>query len=294
MTTGEKIKSLRKKKMMTQSALVGKEITRNMLSRIENGQANPSLDTLIYLSKRLDVPVGYLLASEKEDAEYEKGFLSEQIRLAYEMENYSIAKQLSKEYDEENNEIALIAAESAFRVAVEEFDAGRLHSACAAFDEAIMLAGKTIYHTEHIVAASALYFEYMRSLTPNLYSNIIDEDTVEPYCAMNIEFCRYAYAIVGVDNGHTTFAKSFIESSGSDSPIALHLSARIDIKNGNWRAARAKLLQVLVNKAQVSRPVLYSVLSDIEIASREINDFKSAYEYSNEKIWLLEKMLSDE
>lgn len=294
MTTGEKIKTLRKKKMMTQSALVGKEITRNMLSRIENGQANPSLDTLIYLSKRLDVPVGYLLASEKEDAEYEKGFLIEQIHLAYQMKNYRIAKQLALEFGEENNEISLIAAESAFRVAVEEFDEGRLHSACAALDEAIMLAGKTVYYTKHIVAAAALYFEYMRSLTPNLYSNIIDEDTIEPYCAMDLDFCRYAYALVGVDNGHTTFANSFIESSSSDSAIALHLSARIDIVNSNFRSARAKLSQILVNKSEVCRPVLYSVLADIEVASRELNDFKSAYEYSTEKIWLLERMLSDE
>ena len=294
MTTGEKIKTLRKKKMMTQSALVGGEITRNMLSRIENGQANPSLDTLIYLSKRLDVPVGYLLASEKEDAAYEKGFLCEQIRLAYQMKNYKIAKQLAAEYGDEDNEISLIAAESAFRVAVEEFEEGRLHGACEAFDEAITLSENTAYYTEHIVAGAALYFEYMRGLTPNLYSNIIDENTVEPYCAMNMDFCRYAYALVGVDNGHTTFAKSFIEASDEDSPIALHLSARIDMKNGNWRSARTKLSQVLVNKSKVSRPVLYSVLADIEIASREINDFKSAYEYSTEKIWLLEKMLSDE
>jgi len=294
MTTGEKIKTLRKKKMMTQAALVGGEITRNMLSRIENGQANPSLDTLIYLSKRLDVPVGYLLANEKEDADYEKGFLTEQIRLAYKLKNYKIAKDLALGYGEENNEISLIAAESAFKVAVEEFEKGRLHSACAAFDEAITLSENTVYHTEHIVAAAALYFEYMRGLTPNLYSNIIDENTVEPYCAMNMDFCRYAYALVGVDNGHTTFAKSFVEASDADSPIALHLSARIDIKNGNWRSARSKLSRVLVNKTKVSRPVLYSVLSDIEIASREINDFKSAYEYSTEKIWLLEKMLSDE
>ena len=294
MTTGEKIKTLRKKKMMTQATLVGGEITRNMLSRIENGQANPSLETLIYLSKRFDVPVGYLLANEKEDAAYEKGFLSEQIRLAYSSKNYKIAKDLALEYGEENNEISLIAAESAFEVAVEEFEVGRLHSACAAFDEAITLSEKTVYHTEHIVSAAALYFEYMRGLTPNLYSNIIDENTVEPYCAMNMDFCRYAYALVGVDNGHTTFAKSFVEASDADSPIALHLSARMDIKNGNWRSARSKLSRVLVNKTKVSRPVLYSVLSDIEIASREINDFKSAYEYSTEKVWLLEKMLSEE
>ena len=56
MTTGEKIKKLRAEKMMTQSQLVGEHITRNMLSRIESDEANPSLGTLIYLAKRLNVP----------------------------------------------------------------------------------------------------------------------------------------------------------------------------------------------------------------------------------------------
>ena len=46
MKIGEKIKKLRTAKLMTQSDLVGNEITRNMLSRIENGAANPSLETI--------------------------------------------------------------------------------------------------------------------------------------------------------------------------------------------------------------------------------------------------------
>lgn len=293
MTIGEKIRTLRKKKMMTQSALVGGEITRNMLSRIENGQANPSLETLFYLSERLDVPVGYLLASEKEDAAYEKSFLADQIRLAYQMKDYKIAKELARDFGEDDNEISLIAAESAFGAAIESFEAGRLREACEGFDEAIMLSEKTGYHTEHIVSGASLYFEYMANLSPNLYSNIIDEDTVEPYCAMNMDFCRYAYALVGVDNGHTTFAKSFIEKSDDESAIAIHLSARIDLKNSNWRLARSKLSGMLTNKLTISRPVLYLVLADLELASKELHDFKSAYEYSTEKVWLLERMLSE-
>ena len=53
-TIGEKIKRLRCAKLMTQSELVGGEITRNMLSRIENGAAQPSLDTLRYIAKKLN------------------------------------------------------------------------------------------------------------------------------------------------------------------------------------------------------------------------------------------------
>ncbi len=40
MTIGEKIKKIRTAKLMTQSELAGSEITRNMLSRIENGFAS--------------------------------------------------------------------------------------------------------------------------------------------------------------------------------------------------------------------------------------------------------------
>ena len=60
MEIGEKIKKLRTEKLMTQKELAGPEITRNMLSRIENGAAQPSLDTLRYIAKKLNVSVSYL------------------------------------------------------------------------------------------------------------------------------------------------------------------------------------------------------------------------------------------
>ena len=50
MDIGKKIKELRSAKLMTQTELAGHEITRNMLSRIENGAALPSIGTVIYLA----------------------------------------------------------------------------------------------------------------------------------------------------------------------------------------------------------------------------------------------------
>ena len=72
MKIGEKIKKLRTSKLMTQSDLVGGEITRNMLSQIENGSANPSLDTVRYIASRLNVSVGYLLSEGAEERMYLK------------------------------------------------------------------------------------------------------------------------------------------------------------------------------------------------------------------------------
>ena len=58
---GAKIKALRKAKEKTQSELAGSFITRNMLSRVESGTVTPSLDTLCYLAKELDISPGTLL-----------------------------------------------------------------------------------------------------------------------------------------------------------------------------------------------------------------------------------------
>ncbi|CAH2716813.1 hypothetical protein BACCIP111895_04001 [Neobacillus rhizosphaerae] len=58
---GERIREIRKKKKMTLEALAGEELTKGMLSLIENNKANPSMDSLNYIAKRLEVEVADLL-----------------------------------------------------------------------------------------------------------------------------------------------------------------------------------------------------------------------------------------
>ena len=72
MNIGEKIRELRIAKLMTQAELAGTQITRNMLSSIENGAAQPSLSTVLYIAKRLNVPAGFLLADEGDEIIYRK------------------------------------------------------------------------------------------------------------------------------------------------------------------------------------------------------------------------------
>ena len=54
-TLGKRIKEARLAKKMTQSEVVGNFITRNMLSQIESGSATPSVKTLEYLCKVLEI-----------------------------------------------------------------------------------------------------------------------------------------------------------------------------------------------------------------------------------------------
>lgn len=63
---GKKIKNLRKKLNMTQADLAGEEMTKSMLSQIENGVSNPSIKTLQYIADRLNMPVSYFLEDREE------------------------------------------------------------------------------------------------------------------------------------------------------------------------------------------------------------------------------------
>ncbi len=63
-TLGRRIKEARLAKKMTQSEVVGDFITRNMLSQIESGAATPSIKTLEYLCRVLEIPLGTLMPDE--------------------------------------------------------------------------------------------------------------------------------------------------------------------------------------------------------------------------------------
>ncbi|MHA6530840.1 helix-turn-helix domain-containing protein [Paenibacillus sp. BAC0078] len=66
-TLGDKIKHLRNTKGLTQSDLAGEDMTKSMLSQIENGRALPSMRSLQILAARLGVDAGYFLEEEQSE-----------------------------------------------------------------------------------------------------------------------------------------------------------------------------------------------------------------------------------
>lgn len=60
-TLGERIRKLRKQQKITLETLAGKELTKGMLSLIENNKANPSMESLNYIADRLNVDITELL-----------------------------------------------------------------------------------------------------------------------------------------------------------------------------------------------------------------------------------------
>lgn len=64
MELSQKLKQARLDAGLSQKALCGDRITRNMLSQIENGSARPSMDTLRYLAGRLGKPLSFFLEED--------------------------------------------------------------------------------------------------------------------------------------------------------------------------------------------------------------------------------------
>lgn len=81
MELGEKLRAARLEAGLSQKALCGDTVTRNMLSQIESGKARPSMDTLLVLANRLGRPVSWFLeestALDRAVAAFETGRYSD-------------------------------------------------------------------------------------------------------------------------------------------------------------------------------------------------------------------------
>lgn len=291
MNIGQKIKKLRTAKLMTQSELAGTEITRNMLSRIENGAALPSLGTILYIASRLNVSPGFLLAEGNDEEVYLKYSEIMNIKKAYMTEDYRICRDMCQHTESHgDDEIMLILAECNLEIAIEEFNAGKLRNACNYFDEAIDTCAMTIYHTEHILAKAGAYFKYMRMISATLSSNTVDEEELNVYPAMTDEFCRYTLLFETLER-ENSIEKSAL-ALDSEKPYFAHIKARKSMKISDFASAYNSLHKILIDQEIIPEPMLYFVFCDLEICCREIGDFKGAYEYSNNKMSLIQNMLT--
>jgi len=297
MNIGERIRELRISKLMTQADLAGDRITRNMLSCIENGSANPSLSTIVYIAGRLGVPAGFLLAEQGDEMAYRKMSNLSNIKKAYTTGDVQSCRSLCLSgCPEPDDEISLLLANCDAGIAVEEFWSGRLRSSCRFFDEALSYAEKTIYPTDSIEAEIREYFRYMERISHTLYSDLLDEEKVLSVKSNSI-ISHYLDALDALDNNNSSVAERFIETVVEDDTSSFfraHLQNKLQIIEKNYKQAHKALQQLLQDSATpLNKIELYTVLEDLEICCRENEDYKNAYRYASEKVELLEQLLEE-
>lgn len=292
MTIGEKIKELRQAKFMTQADLAGKQITRNMLSAIENGSAQPSLGTLLYLSERLGVPAGFLLAEGGDETLYRKMNALPNIKRAYEAKDFSSCRRFCLDAAKEpDDELCLLLSQCDLELAKEAFDMGRFRAACRLFDEALEYADRGNYPIDRASSEAAVYFAYFERVSPGLYSEVLDPD-YSPAFVWQGDFATYVRALAALDREDTDFVRACL-SSFDEGFFGTHLSVLLEMKAGNFADAKEALLTLLTG-GELKYPFMrFEVLGALEVACRETGDYKGAYEYATEKVQLAEQLLSD-
>ena len=207
--------------------------------------------------------------------------------------NFRICMELCREDiegGEADDEIYLIMAQCALSLAREEFDAGHLHEVCSLLDSALEYARHTMYDTSAIRGTAVLYFRFMNRLSSLLYSEVLLSGEEDALIGSEDEFARYVLAREALEAGEMRRVEAYGRSEGT-SPWCRHLLAHARMMQGEYARAGELLLQLLHDESARSEVLLYCLFCDLEISCREQSDFRGAYEYSQNKVALLEKML---
>lgn len=285
MKIGEKIKELRTAKLMTQKELAGDGITRNMLSQIETGDATPSLATIRYLAKRLNVPVGFLVSEDDNPIfAYKRYSQYQNIVEAYKSKDYDICRDLCLDcISDGDNELYFILSESTARLAISYFCEGKLQLAAKLVEEYTDFSGKTIFPTDFISALLKPYNNFMSSISPSLSTEINTDGDVELFIPQD-DFSLFEAAYFSENDYNQG------EYNWQNQSFGYYLSAKTLMRKENYSAAGTLLLSV-IDENTLPQPIIYLAICDCEICAKEIGDYKNAYELSNSKIQLFEKML---
>ena len=299
MDIGKKIKELRCAKLMTQTELAGDEITRNMLSRIENGAALPSIGTVIYLAERLGVHPGLLLADGDDDLVFLKSNSLKNIKKAFLDKNYELCRDMCLELLRygDDDEIYLILTEATFECAEIKLLEGKLHKCKKLLDDALEYANKTVYNTKLIENCVKSLFFHIRGISPSLDSDSIDcqrlDETTKGISQAN-ELCRYINLLYSCNHSDKEVnIDDYTICVFNTELYNVHIQAKLHMQNNNYEEALELLLSIVNYKGVPPLFVVYLVSLDIEICARELNDYKTAYGCSVNRISLIETMLSE-
>lgn len=252
---GQRLKQARLEAGLSQRQLCGEEITRNMLSQIENGSAKPSMDTLRYLANRLGKPMGY--------------FLEEQAITSPNQQIMASAREALRKGE------PVLEILSGYTAPDSVFDA-EYHLLCALSKEALakhaIAQGRNQYALT-LLSQATEHGEATPYYTPAQHrANLILRFAADPEHVP--EFALSITELLLLAKANPERQASILDAFPSDEP--------------RWHLARADCYFAQQNYAKAlihyeNAPQTAQVYQQLEICCRELGDYKSAYYYAKKQ-----------
>jgi transcriptional regulator with XRE-family HTH domain len=277
-TIGKKIRELRLQKGMTQAALAGDTVTRNMLSQIENGVAQPSVTTIVEIAERLEVPTEYFFSDCEDLNVFRKIGMIDGVRRAFAAKDYGRCIYRLDRLAVSDEETEYLYAESCFALGVAAYREGKLRLAEGHFERSLAHAEKTHYVGESFLCAVNRYLAAIRFVCDK-------EGFPRAELPDEIRECLADFHYVSALCGNAC------ECVSEDSLYGRHLALRARMETDEPCGLIAEMKEILAGLDEKRYAVLrYYVLSDIESLAQRAGDFKCAYECASERLAIAEVM----
>lgn len=278
MKLGERIRTARLEAGLSQRALCGDRITRNMLSQIENGTAHPSMATLSFLAAGLGKPMSFFL---EEDAVSSPNLaVIRRLRESRARGALDEALETLKDYRAGDEifdpEFYLLESGLCYRAAERAAMDGKIPYAEALLTRSLLAGEKTPYPTEKI---PALTLEtWLKREEPEVFSQRMD--TLSKALAEGQgERVALLFARKALNQGNYAAIRPILEQvSGMPLEKVLLLGESCLAEKAYAQAAEAFLQAESLLQAQGGDTAM--VYAKLETCFRELEDYKMAYFYA--------------
>ena len=286
MTIGEKIKKLRNGLGMTQAALCGDYITRNMLSQIENGIAKPSIDTVTYIADKLGVPAGFLLTDTDDLLAFQKLTCIDTLRDLYTEKKYFECAQICERLPGCDDEIALILSNCYLNIGKEHLQNGNIRASENALNAAIIFCDKTVYTCDDVRRKAGIYLSMIDAFRKkNSATDVIDAFADTTDTDNDYDYLMYLNVLKLIDDQKAEYAAKIFDSVRIKNVLyRMHINAKLSVSALNFERARELLLSALSGEDERPDPILkYRLLGDLEQVCKALSDYENAYNASIQK-----------
>ena len=288
MTLGQKVRQARIERGLTQKQLVGNHITRNMLSKIENDSATPSMRTLEFLAQQLGLPTSYFMSDfSLSDGTSPDGL--DNMRLAYRQGRYLDCIDLLEESKTagSTDEGYLLHALAAIGAAKNAIASGDVNAAKEYADAADYYNKQGLYYDVKIDAEMSLILSECSLILDisEFEKNALDYENAVKNMSFSDRFAL-AKAEYLIRTGEPELAKKLLDTLAS---VSKELQSKLSyvrglylMHTGSHQQAMEELKQA--EKGSPGELEKIQIYKSLEKCCLELEDYKGAYYYASKQL----------